>query len=105
MGLLDFFKRNKKTKAETVKTKKPSPEHTLFADTVLDIISPTVEKFGFIRHRTEIEKHFTTIFLRCNIFFSKSQLQNYSFFFKSVFYFETDFTMNANGLAMGSSDF
>jgi len=64
MGLLDFFKRNKKTKAETVKTKNPSPEHTLFADTVLDIISPTVEKFGFIRHRTEIEKHFTTIIFR-----------------------------------------
>ena len=64
MELLDFFKRNKKSKTETVKTSKPSPEHILFADTVLEIITPTVEKFGFVRHRTEIEEHFTTIIFR-----------------------------------------
>src|SRR5688572_3033733 len=64
MGLLDFFKRNKKSKTETVKTRKPSPEQTLFADNVLEIISPTVEQFGFVRHRTEIETHFTTIIFR-----------------------------------------
>ena len=49
---------------ETVKTSKPSPEQTLFADNVLEIISPTVETFGFVRHRTEIENHFTTIIFR-----------------------------------------
>lgn len=64
MGILDFFRRNKKSKAETVKTKKPSPEQTLFADTVLEIISPTVEQFGFVRNRTEIETYFTTIIFR-----------------------------------------
>ncbi len=64
MGLLQFFKSNKKSKIETVKTSKPSPEHILFADTVLEIIAPTVEKFGFVRHRTEIEKHITTIIFR-----------------------------------------
>jgi hypothetical protein len=64
MGLLDFFRRNKKTKNEIVKTTKPSPEQTLFADTVLEIISPTVEQFGFVRHSTEIETHFTTIIFR-----------------------------------------
>lgn len=64
MGILDFLKRNKKSKTETVKTSKPSPEQTLFAENVLEIISPTVEKFGFVRHRTEIEKHFTTIIFR-----------------------------------------
>ena len=64
MGILDFFKRNKKSKTEKVKTNKPSPEQTLFADTVLEIISPTVEQFGFVRHRTEIETHFTTIIFR-----------------------------------------
>ena len=64
MGILDFFKRNKKSKTETVKTSKPSPEQTLFADNVLEIISPTVETFGFVRHRTKIEKHFTTIIFR-----------------------------------------
>ncbi len=64
MGLLDFFKRHKKSTTEIVKTKKPSPEQTLFADTVLEIISPTAEQFGFVRHRTEIEKHSTTIIFR-----------------------------------------
>jgi hypothetical protein len=64
MGLLDFFKRNKKSKTETVKTSKPSPEHILFADTVLEIFSPTVEQFGFVRHRTEIETYLTTIIFR-----------------------------------------
>ncbi|HPN68170.1 MAG TPA: hypothetical protein PLZ32_01585 [Saprospiraceae bacterium] len=66
MGLLDFFKRNKKSNTETVKTKKPSPEHILFADTILEVISPTVEQFGFTRHRTKIENHFTTIIFRKN---------------------------------------
>jgi len=64
MGLLDFFKRNKKLKTETVKTNKPSPEQTLFADNVLEIISPTVETFGFVRHKTEIEECFTTVIFR-----------------------------------------
>ena len=64
MGLLDFFRRNKKSKTETVKTSKPSPEHILFADTVLEIFSPTVEQFGFVRHRTEIETYLTIIIFR-----------------------------------------
>lgn len=64
MEILNFFRRNKKTKTETVKTTKPSLEQTLFADTVLEIISPTVEQFGFSRHRTEIETHFTNILFR-----------------------------------------
>ena len=64
MGFLDYFKRNKKSKTALVKTSKPSPAHTLFADTVLDIISPSVEKFHFVRHRTEIETHFSTIIFR-----------------------------------------
>lgn len=61
MALLDFFKRNNKAKTETVKTKKPSPEQILFADNVLEIISPSVESFGFVRQRTEIETYNTTI--------------------------------------------
>lgn len=64
MGLLGFFKRNKRTKTETLKASKPSTEHILFANTVLEIITPTVDKFGFVRHRTEIEEHFTTIIFR-----------------------------------------
>jgi hypothetical protein len=64
MGILDFFKRNNKSKTETVKTSKPSPEQTLFADIVLEIITPTVEKFVFQRHKTEIEEYFTTVIFR-----------------------------------------
>jgi hypothetical protein len=64
MERLEFFKRNKKSKEETVKTKKTSPEQIVFADTVLEIISPTMEQFGFSRHRTEIEQFFTTIVFR-----------------------------------------
>ena len=64
MGLLDFFKRNNKSKTETVKTKKPSPEQILFTDTVLEIINPTLETFGFVRHRTEIETYSSTIIFR-----------------------------------------
>jgi len=64
MKHLDFFKRNKKSKTETVRTKKPSPEQIIFTDVVLGIISPTVEQFGFLRRRTEIEQFFTTIIFR-----------------------------------------
>jgi hypothetical protein len=64
MGLLDFFKKNNKSKTETVKTEKPSLEQILFADTVLEIISPAVETFGFVRHRTEIETYSSTIIFR-----------------------------------------
>jgi len=64
MGLLDFFRRNKKSKTEMVKITKASPEQTLFANTVLEIIGPTVEQFGFVRHRTEIEEYLTTIIFR-----------------------------------------
>ncbi|MCD6556669.1 MAG: hypothetical protein J7K64_05685 [Bacteroidales bacterium] len=64
MGILEFFKKNRKSKTEMVRKEKPSPEQILFAETALEIISPTVEKFGFERHRTEIEKHSTTIIYR-----------------------------------------
>ena len=64
MKLLDFFKQHTKLKTEIVKTTKPSPEHILFANTVLEVINPTLEKFGFSRHRTEIEKNNTTIVFR-----------------------------------------
>ena len=64
MALLDFFKRNTKAKTETVKTKRPSPEQIIFADTILEIVSPSVESFGFVRRRTEIETYLTTIVFR-----------------------------------------
>ena len=41
-------------------------EQILFAENILKIFAPTVEAFGFIRHRVEIESHFTTIIFRKN---------------------------------------
>lgn len=43
---------------------KPSPEQILFANTVLEVFSSTAESVDFVRHRTEIDKHFTTIVFR-----------------------------------------
>jgi len=88
MKILKFFERNKKTKSETVKTKKPSPEQILFAETVLDIIYPTVEKFGFARHRTEIETYSTTIIFRKDKLYikvnSSTYPKDYPFFYNIV---------------------
>ncbi|MCW4470314.1 hypothetical protein OGH69_15165 [Flavobacterium sp. MFBS3-15] len=42
----------------------PSEEHKLFGDTILDLISPEIEKFGFETHRIKIEKYFTEIVFR-----------------------------------------
>jgi hypothetical protein len=64
MKHLDFFKRNKKSKTEIVRIRKPSPEQILFADTFLEIISPTVEQFDFLRHKTEVAQYCTTIVFR-----------------------------------------
>ena len=77
MGILDFFKRNIKSKTETVKTEKPSPEQTLFKDTVLEIINPTVEKFGFERHRITVKEFSSNIVWRKNKLYIKAESTNY----------------------------
>jgi hypothetical protein len=77
MGLLDFFKRNKKSNTEMVKTIKPSTEQTLFADTVLEIISPTVEKFGFTRHKTNANTYSSNIVWKKDKQYIKAESTNY----------------------------
>lgn len=77
MRLLDFFKRNKKSNTEMVKTIKPSPEQTLFADTVLEIISPTVEKFGFTRHKTNVNTYSSNIVWKKDKQYIKAESTNY----------------------------
>lgn len=64
MALFDYFRRNKKLSSEIVKVSKSSPENALFAENVLEIISPAVERFGFQRHITEYENHFITLIFR-----------------------------------------
>ena len=46
------------------KTEKPSKEHKLFAETVIEIFSPTFDQFGFKKHKTNVEKYSTTIIFR-----------------------------------------
>jgi hypothetical protein len=77
MGILDFFKRNKKTTTETLKTEKPSPEQTLFTDTVLEIISPTVEKFGFARQKTNVKTYSSNVVWRKDKQYIKAESTNY----------------------------
>ena len=77
MGILDFFRWNKKTKTETVIREKPSPEQTLFTNTVLEIISPTVEKFGFKRHSVEIKKYSSKVVWRKENLYINVQSTNY----------------------------
>lgn len=66
VGLFDFFKRKNPDD-------KPSPEQTLFVDTALQIISPTVEQFGFVRHLVETKKYFSTIVFRRDKLYVKIQ--------------------------------
>ncbi|MEH1009463.1 hypothetical protein VDP25_17120 [Winogradskyella sp. ECml5-4] len=62
MGIFDFIKGNKKAKSE--KTEKPSPEQKLFSEKAMEIVIPTFEKFGYIKHRIEIGKHSSIIIYR-----------------------------------------
>lgn len=59
MGIFNFFRKNKKRSAED-----PSVEQLLFANTVLEIIGPTVERFGFSLHSTTVTYTSTTIIYR-----------------------------------------
>ena len=58
---LDFFKTNAALKTEKIRIRKPSPSQTLFANTVLEVFSPTVREFGFVRQRTEVGENMTAV--------------------------------------------
>lgn len=60
MGIFDLFKRNKKT----IRNERSSSEQVAFAESVLLIISPTIEKFGFKRVEKTIKEYSTTITFR-----------------------------------------
>lgn len=77
MGILDFFKQNQKSKTEKIETEKPSPEQILFTDTALQIINPTVEKYGFTRHRTTVKTYFSSIVWRKDKQYIKVESTNY----------------------------
>lgn len=56
--------------------KSPSP-HRLFSKVVLQIISPTVEQYGFVRHKKKAEKFFTEIIFRKNSQYIKISASTY----------------------------
>ncbi|MES2278394.1 MAG: hypothetical protein V4592_20350 [Bacteroidota bacterium] len=62
MGIFDFLK--KKLSKEPTKASEPSLEQILFAQNVLQIIGPTIENYGFIIHKTAVEKYSTAIIYR-----------------------------------------
>jgi len=89
MGLFDFFKRNKQIKTEQTKTAKPSEEQILFTETVLVILGPEIEKFGFNRHRTETKEYSSVIIWRRENQYIKvdstTYPTDYPFFYSLVF--------------------
>ncbi|MBD81172.1 MAG: hypothetical protein CL840_19800 [Crocinitomicaceae bacterium] len=65
MRLFNFFKNKGKSKpAKKVKKEKPSDHELAFAQVILNIIGPTVEKHDFVLHNKEIKKYSTTIIWR-----------------------------------------
>jgi len=65
MGIFDFLKKDKKgEKVISERTEKPSPEQKIFAETALEVFSPTFDDFGFKKHRINIKKNSTNITFR-----------------------------------------
>ena len=61
----------------------------MFANTVLEIISPSVEKFGFRKHKSEVKKYSSNIVWRKGNLYIKVESTNfptdYPFFYNLVF--------------------
>ena len=95
MKLFDFFKRNKNSELIKADTTTPSAEQAAFAKTALEIIAPTVEKYGYIHHKTEIKTYSANIVWRKDKQYIKVNGSNYP----------TDYPFNYNIiLGEGSSD-
>lgn len=77
MGLLDFFRRKPKSELPKMETQKPSSEQGTFAELVLEIISPTVEHFGFKLFSKEVKTYSTTIVWRKDNQYIKVNSTNY----------------------------
>ncbi len=99
MRIFDFFK--KKSKVTIEEDEKPSNEQNHFAEVVMEIIAPTIEKFGFELYKTEIKKYSTNITWKKEKLFVKVSSTNYPtdypYFYNLIFgetdsdnFFETD---------------
>lgn len=89
MGLFDFFKPNKQNKTEQEKEDKPSEEQILFTETVLEILGPEIEKFGFNIHRKVTKKYSSNITWRRKNQYIKVESTtyptDYPFFYSLIF--------------------
>ena len=99
MRILDFFK--KKSKLIDRKEDKPSEAQSRFAEIVMVIIAPTIQKYGFELYKTEIKKYSTNITWKKEKQFVKVSATNYPtdypFFYNLILgetsnndFFETD---------------
>ena len=75
MRIFDFFK--KKSKMIIEEDEKPSNEQNQFAEVVMEIIAPTIEKFSFELYKTEIKKYSTNITWKKEKQFIKVSSTNY----------------------------
>jgi len=64
MGLLGFFRKNRRTEGNAIISENASPEQTAFAESVLSIMEKTMVESGFKRDRAEIKTYSTTIVFR-----------------------------------------
>jgi hypothetical protein len=64
MDFLKYFRKDLKLKNKVVDNPEPSSEQLHFAETVLNLVDPTVEKFGFMRISTNIRTYSTSIIYR-----------------------------------------
>jgi hypothetical protein len=71
MKYIKFYINNKPESSEVIIFNKPSPEQIEFANSVLEILSPTLNSFGFVRIKTEVLKYSTIIIFRKNIQYIK----------------------------------
>ena len=99
MRILDFFK--KKSKLIDRIEDKPSEAQSRFAEIVMVIIAPTIQKYGFELYKTEIKKYSTNITWKKEKQFVKVSATNYPtdypFFYNLILgetsnndFFETD---------------
>lgn len=77
MKLLDYFTKNKKLKSEKVETKNASLEQINFTNYALEIFSHPLDKYGFHRQKTVIEKNSSSITFRRETNYIKIQASTY----------------------------
>jgi|GEM_PF-727278 len=64
MRFLNLFKKKRVSEAKDAKAEAPSIEQKLFAEIVLEVIAPTLERYDFVKHIVEVKTYSTNIVFR-----------------------------------------